>query len=306
MTLAGLFATDNEIKYALDYEQPLLLASPVRRIKEFDRENIVSYIRISNNRNTLLEHKSPWSNIETEEIPVIDYRDYKSEPNHKVIIISGKKFYHYFITILERQVFSGEALAEQMLDEGPTNKENKAKGFVQILLSTDRLEEKIHQAVLYSIMPVGIGFVLGGLGITLLLTKYIVSPLQHLAKVTQDIAGGNLDHKAHIFHKDEIGQLCVNFNQMTDALRKSHDSLTSEIMSHKRAKVQLLKLSQAVEQSPSAIAITDTTGIIEHINPKFTDLTGYTLEEASEKKLFNLILCNMPTGKYENIINTVL
>ncbi len=31
--LASLFATDNEIKYVLDYEQPLLLASPVRRIK---------------------------------------------------------------------------------------------------------------------------------------------------------------------------------------------------------------------------------------------------------------------------------
>ncbi|MBI5308199.1 MAG: EAL domain-containing protein [Planctomycetes bacterium] len=306
MTLAGLFATDSEIKYALDYEQPLLLASPVRRIKEFDRENIVSHIRISNNRNTLFEYKSPWSNIETEEIPVIDYRDYPSEPNHKVVIISGKKFYNYFIIILERQIFSGEALAEQMLNEGPTDKENAAKGFVQILLSTDNLEEKIHQAVLYSIMPVGIGIVLGGLSITLLLTRYIVSPLQHLTKVTQDIAGGNLDRKAHIFHRDEIGQLCVNFNQMTDALRKSHDSLTSEIMSHKRAKAQLLKLSQAVEQSPSAIAITDTTGIIEHINPKFTDLTGYTWEEVSEKKLFNLVLCTMPSEKYENIIHTVL
>jgi diguanylate cyclase (GGDEF)-like protein/PAS domain S-box-containing protein len=40
------------------------------------------------------------------------------------------------------------------------------------------------------------------------------------------------------------------------------------------------KLSRAVEQSPVAILITDTAGKIEYVNPKFTSMTGYTLEEA--------------------------
>ncbi len=40
------------------------------------------------------------------------------------------------------------------------------------------------------------------------------------------------------------------------------------------------KLSRAVEQSPSAVFITDTDGIIEYVNSRFTDLTGYTAEEA--------------------------
>lgn len=39
-------------------------------------------------------------------------------------------------------------------------------------------------------------------------------------------------------------------------------------------------LLQAVEQSPSTIVITDTYGNIEYVNPKFTELTGYTVEEA--------------------------
>ena len=50
-TLSKLFTSDNEIKYALDCGQPLFFDSPVRRLREFDRENIVSYIRISNDRN---------------------------------------------------------------------------------------------------------------------------------------------------------------------------------------------------------------------------------------------------------------
>jgi PAS domain S-box-containing protein len=41
----------------------------------------------------------------------------------------------------------------------------------------------------------------------------------------------------------------------------------------------LRKLSRAVEQSPSTVVITDTTGDIEYVNPKFTEITGYTTEE---------------------------
>lgn len=304
-TLTNLFSRDNEIRYALEYEQPLLFASPVGRIKEFDRENVVCYVRISNDRNTLFEDKAAWLDIETSEIPPMIGHDDKSDINYRVITASGKKFYEYFTPIHERQVFSSEALADQMLNEEPSGKKNTPKGFAQILLSTHQLDEKIRSVIIYSIMPVGIGIIFGGLGILLLLTKYIVSPLQHLANVTLDIAGGNLDRKVHVFHRDEIGQLCVNFNQMTDALRKSHDHLTTEITNHKRAQEQLLKLSQAVEQSPSAIAITDTTGAIEHVNPKFTDVTGYAGEEVMGKKFHHLI-GNLTSEKYENITDVVL
>jgi len=303
--LSNLFSRDNEIRYALEYEQPLLFASPVGRIKEFDRENIMCYVRISNDRNTLFEDKSAWLGIETNEIPVRNDRDDKTDTDYKVITVSGKKFYEYFVPVHERQVFSSEVLADYMLNEELSNEKNTQKGFVQILLSTHKLDEKIRNVIVYSIIPVGIGIVFCGLGIMLFLTKYIVSPLQHLANVTLDIAGGNLDRKVHVFRSDEIGQLCVNFNQMTDALRKSHDYLTTEITNHKRSKEQLLKLSQAVEQSPSAIVITDINGAIEHVNPKFTDVTGYAWEEALGKKFPNLI-GNLSSEKYENITDAVL
>ncbi len=41
----------------------------------------------------------------------------------------------------------------------------------------------------------------------------------------------------------------------------------------------LLKLSTAVEQSPTSIVITDISGAIEYVNPKFTEMTGYALSE---------------------------
>ncbi len=42
----------------------------------------------------------------------------------------------------------------------------------------------------------------------------------------------------------------------------------------------LRKVSRALEQSPASVVITDTRGAIEYVNPKFTEITGYTMEEA--------------------------
>ena len=42
-------------------------------------------------------------------------------------------------------------------------------------------------------------------------------------------------------------------------------------------------LVKAVEQSPVSIIVTDNEGVIEYVNPKFTKVTGYTLEEVLGK-----------------------
>ena len=51
---------------------------------------------------------------------------------------------------------------------------------------------------------------------------------------------------------------------------------------------QLLKLSHAVEQSPSAIMITGSGGIIEYVNPRFTEITGYSSEDTIGKNAAQL------------------
>ncbi|MHC1705930.1 MAG: PAS domain S-box protein [Bacteroidales bacterium] len=48
----------------------------------------------------------------------------------------------------------------------------------------------------------------------------------------------------------------------------------------KRISDETSKLLKAITQSPVAIVITNTDGIIEYINPKYTEITGYTYDEA--------------------------
>ena len=52
-----------------------------------------------------------------------------------------------------------------------------------------------------------------------------------------------------------------------------------DVTERKKAEQRLRSLSAAVEQSPVSIVITDLDGDIEYVNPKFTEVAGYTFEE---------------------------
>ncbi len=59
--------------------------------------------------------------------------------------------------------------------------------------------------------------------------------------------------------------------------------VTWEIIERKAKEVEIQKLSQAMQQSPASVIITNTNGIIEYVNPKFTKVTGYSFDEVIGK-----------------------
>lgn len=56
-------------------------------------------------------------------------------------------------------------------------------------------------------------------------------------------------------------------------------AIGEDITERRRAEDEVRKLSQAVEQSPAIVQITDRAGHIEYVNPKFTEVTGYSFDE---------------------------
>ncbi|NBC83756.1 MAG: PAS domain S-box protein [Bacteroidetes bacterium] len=55
--------------------------------------------------------------------------------------------------------------------------------------------------------------------------------------------------------------------------------MTTDITNEIEHEQELRKLSETVKQSPASIVITDIEGKIEYVNPKFEELTGYTMDE---------------------------
>ena len=57
--------------------------------------------------------------------------------------------------------------------------------------------------------------------------------------------------------------------------------IVRDITERKRLEGETQKLLMAITQSPATVVITDREGTIEYVNPKFTEVTGYTIEEAT-------------------------
>lgn len=62
-------------------------------------------------------------------------------------------------------------------------------------------------------------------------------------------------------------------------LAAKNKRLESEVTELKRKEVVLRKLASAVEHSPVSVMITDRDGMIEYVNPKFCQVTGYLPQE---------------------------
>lgn len=78
-----------------------------------------------------------------------------------------------------------------------------------------------------------------------------------------------------------------------------------DITEQKQAQEKILKLSKSIEQSPASIEITDTNGIIEYINPKFTETTGYLPEDVIGKHARILRSDQMFPETYNDLWETI-
>ncbi len=70
------------------------------------------------------------------------------------------------------------------------------------------------------------------------------------------------------------------YDRLTRLMAPVNELVRQMVLQQQQMEERLQTLLVAVEQNPASIVITDTSGTIEYVNPHFTRLTGYTLEEA--------------------------
>ncbi len=102
------------------------------------------------------------------------------------------------------------------------------------------------------------------------------------AQVTEIIIPPNRIYEVQVNpikrRREEITGYLLLLRDVTEQRRAEAEALAQRRYLEQR-NLQLLKLSRAIEQSANAIVITDAEGHIEYVNPSFTTMTGYTIEE---------------------------
>lgn len=111
-----------------------------------------------------------------------------------------------------------------------------------------------------------------------IVSRWISFPISRLLSQSESI--GRLDFEAVQPIKTRWYEINMLYNaqvEMARLLKKTTDE-QDEIIQNKT--LELLKYSYVIEQAPISIVITNLEGNIEYVNPHFSNVTGYTLEEA--------------------------
>ncbi len=124
------------------------------------------------------------------------------------------------------------------------------------------------------------------------------------------------EHNTRVLDHQPLGSEMEYFRQYNEILfnkleqkvielEQVNQRLKDEIENHKQAQEKLLSLTQAVEESPVAIILTDLDGNIEYANPKFLQISGYSEQEVVGKNVRFFRSQNTHSGVYQDLWKTI-
>jgi diguanylate cyclase (GGDEF)-like protein/PAS domain S-box-containing protein len=139
------------------------------------------------------------------------------------------------------------------------------------------------------------------------ITHYIASEFKHIFTSALNRPGIQQYWREDLIISHKNG-LSINVRLTATAMNDNTGffAFISNITAHKKNEVQLQKLSRAVEHSASSIMITDKHGIIEYINPRFSEVTGYSESEAIGQTPSIISTKETPPACHEELWFTIL
>ena len=149
----------------------------------------------------------------------------------------------------------------------------------------------------------------GAISILFLIIRFVVMPINKLSSVTEKIAAGNLDARAEVTSRDEVGLLASAFNSMTENLKASYSELESKVktrtaelsqkvgeLEEKRVIIgqEEQKLSVLLENLPIGVVMTEAPlGRVVSVNRRGVRLLGGDIDSntphESSREIYKMI-----------------
>jgi GAF domain-containing protein/HAMP domain-containing protein len=161
---------------------------------------------------------------------------------------------------------------------------------VALLAEQDRAEAF---RTTYTVLAINTGValvaLLAAMGVSLLITRSIATPIASLAETATQIAAGNLELTAKVEPEDEVGALARAFNSMTGQLRGLISSLEQRVADRTRdLERRALQLQAAAEVGRAAAYLRDLDELLFQVARLISERFGFyhvgifLLDEAGE------------------------
>ncbi|HNS60222.1 MAG TPA: GAF domain-containing protein [Anaerolineales bacterium] len=115
------------------------------------------------------------------------------------------------------------------------------------LAARDQINQQTQSTFLLSIMIFLIVLLVVG-GISLMLGQFLATPLTQLTETAKEVSKGNLNVRAEVQTRDEIGTLASTFNIMTDQLKDLIGSLEQRVADRTRNLALAAEVGRSVSQ----------------------------------------------------------
>jgi PAS domain S-box-containing protein len=107
-----------------------------------------------------------------------------------------------------------------------------------------------------------------GIGLAVLLANRIVRPLQGLTATMERVAAGDLEAKAPVASRDEVGVLAAGFNSMAERIRQLRRSDLGKLL------VAQQTTEAAIDSLYDPVIVTDADGKVTKLNPAAEEVFG--------------------------------
>lgn len=140
----------------------------------------------------------------------------------------------------------------------------------------DRARETAQNSM-YLVIVLSIIAIIGGFAVSRFFTNRFLMPISFLTQTMKLVKAGDLKQKANIYTKDEIGELALEFNNMTQRLQQYEQSTLGKIITEKNKSLAIVK------NISDPIIVLDTDYRVMLINDAFEKIFNVSEETMSNK-----------------------